>query len=251
MDELDLDREALLQTFLAEAEEIFVRMEQGLVALEARPGDDEILHGLFREAHTLKGSAGLLAFDAVRDLAHDLEDVLERVRKRTLGVSGVLVTLLLRSVDVLRGAVSEGAAGSTAASEAALAFRRLLAETAAGAAAPARARAADPAPEPGSPGAGDELPEPALHHAGGGRTLRVDVARLDRMLDLSGEIAQGAGEQGQFAPYSWWPLALGFSAALLFAGLAAGWWLFLIGLPLGILSLVGWVFEYHRGEYAH
>lgn len=69
--------------------------------------------------------------------------------------------------------------------------------------------------------------------------------------DLHGEIAQGAGEQGQFPPYSWWPLALGFSAALLFAGLAAGWWLFLIGLPLGILSLVGWVFEYHRGEYAH
>jgi two-component system chemotaxis sensor kinase CheA len=197
MDELDLDREALLQTFLAEAEEIFVRMEQGLVALEARPGDDEILHGLFREAHTLKGSAGLLAFDAVRDLAHDLEDVLERVRKRTLGVSGVLVTLLLRSVDVLRGAVSEAAAGSTAASEAALAFRRRLAETAAGAAAPPLPRAADPAPEPGPPGAGDELPEPALPHAGGGRTLRVDVARLDRMLDLSGEIAIARGRLGE------------------------------------------------------
>ena len=80
MEEMEIDREALLQTFRAEAEEIFGRMEQALVALEARPGDEELLHGLFRDAHTLKGSAGLVSFDLVRDVAHDLESVLERLR---------------------------------------------------------------------------------------------------------------------------------------------------------------------------
>ena len=134
MDEFEIDREALLQTFRAEAEEIFGRMEQGLVALEARPGDDELLHGLFREAHTLKGSAGLVSFDAVRDLAHDLEEVLERLRKRTLVVSDGLVTLRLRSVDVLRGAVRDAASGSGASSDAVADFRRRLAKAAAGAA---------------------------------------------------------------------------------------------------------------------
>ncbi len=74
MDELEIDRDALLQTFLAEAEETFVNMEQALVALESRPDDGQLLHGLFRNAHTLKGAAGLVGFDAVRDLSHDLEN---------------------------------------------------------------------------------------------------------------------------------------------------------------------------------
>ena len=43
------------------------------MALEARPGDDGILHALFRDAHTVKGGAALVGFDGPRDLAHDLE----------------------------------------------------------------------------------------------------------------------------------------------------------------------------------
>jgi two-component system chemotaxis sensor kinase CheA len=197
MDELEIDRDALLQTFLAEAEETFAHMEQGLVALETRPNDDELLHGLFRDAHTIKGAAGLVGFDAVRDLAHDLEGVLERLRKRTLGVSDGLVTLLLRSVDVLRGAVSDAAGGSTTASETVSGFRRRLGDAAA---APddAALRGPPPPPPPGGdrPGEGGEAPAPH-QPAGSGRSLRVDVTKLDRMLDLSGEIAIARGRLGE------------------------------------------------------
>ncbi len=184
MEEMEIDREALLQTFRVEAEEIFARMEQALVALEARPGDDELLHGLFRDAHTLKGSAGLVSFDVVRDVAHDLEDVLERLRNRMLAVSDGLVTLLLRSVDVLRGAVADAASGSAAESATVAAFRRKLAGAARGAA-PAAEAAVGPEPE--------AHPAAPAH----GRTLRVDVAKLDRMLDLSGEIAISRGRLGE------------------------------------------------------
>src|SRR5512144_975778 len=185
---MEIDREALLQTFRAEAEEIFGRMEQALVALEARPGDEELLHGLFRDAHTLKGSAGLVSFDVVRDVAHDLEGVLERLRNRTLAVSDRLVTLLLHSVDVLRDAVADAGSGSASVSQAVTAFRRKLAEAAAGAAAPAPpAASADAGPQEAAPAA----------PAHGGRTLRVDVAKLDRMLDLSGEIAIARGRLGE------------------------------------------------------
>ena len=69
--------------------------------------------------------------------------------------------------------------------------------------------------------------------------------------DADGEIAQGAGEQGVYAPWSWWPIVLAGSAALSFMGLAAGWWIFGIGAALGIIALVGWVFEYSRGIHAH
>jgi Cytochrome c oxidase subunit IV len=69
--------------------------------------------------------------------------------------------------------------------------------------------------------------------------------------DPQGEIYQATGEQGFFSPHSWWPLFVGLAAALAAVGMAIGWWLFLIGALCLLLSVVGFVFEYYRGSYAH
>ena len=66
-----------------------------------------------------------------------------------------------------------------------------------------------------------------------------------------GEIPEGAGEQGMFSPHSWWPLPLALSGAIVFSGLAFGWWMVYVGIALGAVSLVGWVYEYYRGAHAH
>jgi len=65
-----------------------------------------------------------------------------------------------------------------------------------------------------------------------------------------GNIEDGDGEQGTFSPWSWWPIMLAASAALVFLGLAVGPWIALIGAPIALISLVGWVFEYYRGYFA-
>jgi hypothetical protein len=65
------------------------------------------------------------------------------------------------------------------------------------------------------------------------------------------EIAEGTGELGFFSPHSWWPLITGMSAAVAALGAAIGWWLFLIGMLFVLLSAIGFVFEYYRGQYAH
>jgi cytochrome c oxidase subunit IV len=65
------------------------------------------------------------------------------------------------------------------------------------------------------------------------------------------EIAEGTGELGFFSPHSWWPLITGLSAAVAALGAAVGWWLFLIGMLFVLLSAIGFVFEYYRGQYAH
>jgi hypothetical protein len=65
------------------------------------------------------------------------------------------------------------------------------------------------------------------------------------------EIAEGTGELGFFSPHSWWPLITGMSAAVAALGAAVGWWLFLIGMLFVLLSAIGFVFEYYRGQYAH
>ena len=68
---------------------------------------------------------------------------------------------------------------------------------------------------------------------------------------LDGEIADGAGELGFYSPHSWWPLPVAFFGAAVFTGVAVGWWLVILGaIGLG-LSVIGFVFEYYRGEPAH
>ena len=67
---------------------------------------------------------------------------------------------------------------------------------------------------------------------------------------LDANIDDGDAELGFFSPWSWWPIMLAASAALLFLGLAVGFWIAFIAVPIGLVSLVGWVYEYSRGNFA-
>ncbi len=69
--------------------------------------------------------------------------------------------------------------------------------------------------------------------------------------DPNAVIEEGTGELGFFSPHSWWPLFVGLSGALAALGVAIGWWLFLMGMLAVVLSVIGFVFEYYRGHYAH
>lgn len=65
------------------------------------------------------------------------------------------------------------------------------------------------------------------------------------------DVEDGAGELGTFSPSSWWPLVLASGAAISFLSLAVGWWLLPIGAAVGVIGLIGWVFEFSRGQHAH
>lgn len=65
-----------------------------------------------------------------------------------------------------------------------------------------------------------------------------------------GLISDVEGDYGFFSPHSWWPLFLAASGAIVFLGLAVGWWMVILGTPLLALSAVGFVMEYFRGEDA-
>ena len=81
------------------------------------------------------------------------------------------------------------------------------------------------------------------------KTARVQGPVPEDRLDAN--IEDGDAEIGFFAPWSWWPLALGLSCALAFTSLAVGWWMIFIAVPLALISIVGFVFEHSRGHYAH
>jgi hypothetical protein len=77
---------------------------------------------------------------------------------------------------------------------------------------------------------------------------RLDPAPED---DLRGNIEQVQGDYGFFSPHSWQPLFLAFASALLFLGVALGWWVFALGVLIGIPALIGWTFEYFKGQHAN
>lgn len=182
---VDIDREAIVQTFLAETEENLTAVEENLVRLEAHPEDEEALGTVFRAAHTLKGNAASLGFAAVAEFAHAAEDLLERLRDRALPLTGGLVTLLLQAVDALRNLVPDAVAGIEGLRPDQEALRMRLLEA-----------SADDAPvgplvdRRGQDGPGDRR---AAQASAERRTLRVDIDKLDRMLNLIGEIAIARG----------------------------------------------------------
>ena len=70
-----------LHTFVAEAGELLVDMEDALLRLETEPDNEELVHAMFRAAHTIKGSAGLFGLDAIVSFTHVVENALDKVRK--------------------------------------------------------------------------------------------------------------------------------------------------------------------------
>lgn len=68
---------------------------------------------------------------------------------------------------------------------------------------------------------------------------------------LEGEIEELAGEYGFFSPHSWWPLAAALAVSVVFIGLVFAWFIVIIGFALVAMAVIGWVFEYYRGDFAH
>lgn len=64
------------------------------------------------------------------------------------------------------------------------------------------------------------------------------------------DIDDGDPELGHFSPWSWWPFVLAFGLALIFLGFAVGIWIAFIGAPIALIGIIGWQFEYYRGNFA-
>ena len=91
-----------LKVFLQEAEGLLELLDRSVIQLEQESSDAELLQEIFRAAHTLKGSSGMIGFEEMAELTHAMEGLLDRVRKGTLAVTAELVDALLISLDGLK-----------------------------------------------------------------------------------------------------------------------------------------------------
>ncbi|MCC7409862.1 MAG: chemotaxis protein CheA [Phycisphaeraceae bacterium] len=101
---------SLIQDFLAESSELIEQLDGDLVALESAPDGktgQDLLNGIFRALHTIKGAASFLGLTTLTTFAHAAEDALNRLRKGEVHVTPAIMDALLRSVDVLRGMIQQ------------------------------------------------------------------------------------------------------------------------------------------------
>jgi two-component system chemotaxis sensor kinase CheA len=92
----------LVLDFIAEANEHIESAEAGLLELENKPGDNEVLNQIFRAFHTIKGMAGFLNLGEIGSLAHSAENLLDGARKGELLLAGANGDVIFESIDVLK-----------------------------------------------------------------------------------------------------------------------------------------------------
>ncbi|MDM7455764.1 MAG: Hpt domain-containing protein, partial [Tepidimonas sp.] len=91
------------QIFFEEAGENLEQMEQLLLNLDLDTVDDETLNAIFRCAHSIKGGAATFGFEDVAELTHQMESLLDKLRRHELVPTPPMVDVLLESSDALKG----------------------------------------------------------------------------------------------------------------------------------------------------
>ncbi|HET6230517.1 MAG TPA: chemotaxis protein CheA [Longimicrobiaceae bacterium] len=127
------------ELFLSESREHLSAINHLLLALEADPGSREGVEGVFRAVHTIKGMSATMGYGGVADLAHEMENLLDRIRQGRVAAGGDTVDLLFAAADALERAIDVAVSDT----EEAVEFGPLLRQLRAAAAAPGDAPAAD------------------------------------------------------------------------------------------------------------
>ena len=93
----------LLSEFLTETAENLSVLDVELVRLEQNPNNPELLSNIFRLVHTIKGTCGFLGLPRLERVAHASENVLGKFRDGTLTITPGAVSVILRSLDTIKG----------------------------------------------------------------------------------------------------------------------------------------------------
>lgn len=195
----------LLGDFVLEAREHLSAIESRSLALEQDPGNAEAIHSIFRAFHTMKGLAGFLELGAVQEVSHEVETVLDLARNSKLTITARVIDVILESADYLKiwvdylDAGLHGMSASLPAEHAALLIRvrnlltgeadpepaapeeNLVSAERIETEVPAVTTRVDPTTAP----AAAERAQNATPEA---KTVKVDTAKLDYLVDMAGEM---------------------------------------------------------------
>lgn len=103
---MEIDLQQFYQIFFQESEEHVATLESSLLKLEDSPDDKELMNGIFRAAHTIKGSSGSIGLTQISEFTHLVETILDKLRNQEMRAGSELINLLLESVDCIKGMIA-------------------------------------------------------------------------------------------------------------------------------------------------
>ncbi len=185
-----IEDKELRELFKAESGEHLQSLETGLLRLEKEPADKPALETVFREAHSLKGSARMLGVRDVERIAHRIEDMLGGVRKGDVALSAEYLDLIYKGLDAVKKLVHEAVTGDPAGVDVG-AMLDILAgnvevEKTNEMPPPATASQVAPKPQSREEMSGEPSSEPREEYRID--TIRVETKKLDELMTQSGEL---------------------------------------------------------------
>ncbi|MBI5464520.1 MAG: Hpt domain-containing protein, partial [Ignavibacteriales bacterium] len=218
MASFDNEMAEIFESFLVETREIFEKLGQDLMTLEQKATDSELHNAIFRAVHTVKGTSSFLGFDQTTELAHHFEDVLNKIRKGELAVTSDTMDVMFEAYDLMKELLRRIETKNTEAVDLSGILAKLDAvakqmplpppSASAESAAPSvsipdqptvqiAAPAAVPVEAHGKPAA--EANSTQANAKASDATIRVDVSRLDSLMNLVGELVLGRNRMSQIA----------------------------------------------------
>jgi two-component system, chemotaxis family, sensor kinase CheA len=180
-----------LESFLVESGENLEQLERDLVELERQPEDQDRLASAFRAMHTIKGTCGFFGFPHLESLSHAMEDVLVALRDGILRLDLPTTSALLDGVDAVRRFLANihqhGNDGDRPAAELIQRLTALLG---------GNSETASPVPDELSPTPASVGADTA---AASETSIRVDVALLDKLMNVVGELVLARNQLLQYA----------------------------------------------------
>ena len=216
------EMEEIISEFVTEAEETLEKIDPMFVDLETRGYDKDILNEIFRGMHTLKGAAGFLGFQPIIDVAHRAESIMKRLRDGDMTLTSDIMDVILKCVDMLRLLISHISAkdnveenlspllsaldaviNSQEPADTKIDLKKEIGISSETASQPEEVKEITPeivglppqtagsaaaSASPSPPAAAEELVQQVSKEKEVVSTLRVDVTRIDKVMDLAGEI---------------------------------------------------------------
>jgi len=99
---MTIDMRQFFQVFFDETEELLAEMEKLLLSINLAAPDEEELNAIFRAAHSIKGGAGTFGITDLTDITHELETLLDLIRKGEMGLTAKHVDAFLEAKDILK-----------------------------------------------------------------------------------------------------------------------------------------------------